>query len=380
MVRSAEIYTGFSQSPKPYILGSEAHQVAPIGLIDVSRISQSVNSTLMAAIKILENGTFPGLTSMDRRFFFIHYVLENEEEAGISYSDLNVPRQTRVEAVGTVVNGLYPRYERFKGLVSLSARVQERIRRWPKVSEFDYWVYQMWLEFPDPPKCLADKIPLEFGLDRLPHPERVQKIWLAAKKLRNYGEIREGFKKRRESLRRETITALIKANGHIPEETLMERFGVSRATIASDRRALIEKQKVPRRRRFLNPKEKQKLVRKIHSVIKACEAEGRSYTRGEIGPAEIARALDIPRQALTTFMSHNRDLLNLPARENITEGRRAVRRVYKRRVQELLAEYGNISVQGLYDLLTQVDPRIPYSQTTIRKFKDEILREQRKKL
>lgn len=329
------------------------------------------NNNFRTAFRLLQ-GDAMGLTQREKQLLFTYLIWENEPQDIVG---MEIPEATKIQAIDSVTNGLFPRYKRLKGMIALTSRVEERLGKKASVNEFDFWVWEMWNKGVVSAKVLVSEIPPELDPEGASFEERIRRVNSCMKKLRDYQEVTNGFKKKRRKARQKEIATLIASEGLSEVVELAERFGVTIATIGGDLKDLRRKGSAPEARKQRSRAEKNRIAVAIRKVIKSCEVDGRSYARGDIGPAEIARILDMKAPFVTNFIKKNRDILKLPQRANSTESRRSIREVYKRKIRALLQECGELPASKIYYLLLEADPKMHFTQGTIEKLKREAQRE-----
>ena len=333
------------------------------------------NKHLRTVRHLLDSDAMTGLSFEQKRALFIfsawHYVLENQNE----YVALDISKEERDQAAELVWTNLASRYERLEEMSHMVGRIRERGIKNPVITEFDYWVYQMWQASEKPVKILVHHIPFEFDLDRITPEARMKRIFASLKKLTECREVNEGFKKRRKRLLQKNIVSFVDRNGLSSPKNIAHALGVGETTITRDLKVLRKRKAVSEGRKVLTKSQKRTLAKKILTVIKAFEAEDKSYTEGDIGPAEIAKRLGMERRYITNFILHNGSYLHLPKRDNPRKGRQMIREKYKNYARQLLEKDPNLSIPHLYKLLRELDPNIPFAMTTLYDFRDEIRQE-----
>ncbi|MEM4270899.1 MAG: hypothetical protein QXO70_02260 [Candidatus Pacearchaeota archaeon] len=66
-------------------------------------------------------------------------------------------------------------------------RIKKRGFKNPSITEFDYWVYQKWIEGKELVKNLIDYIPKEFNQSNLTRELRIGRISQSIQRLKNTG-------------------------------------------------------------------------------------------------------------------------------------------------------------------------------------------------
>lgn len=335
--------------------------------------SRASNPSITTALHILDNGSFNDLYFSQKKYLLVYYAWHHQGKDRIKYRSLVIPGTLEYQSIDTVGDNLEERYERLHGMIGMVRRVEGRGFKAPSISEFDYWVYQRWLEGKELVKNLADNIPKEFDQSDLSRRLRMSKISQSIQKLKKYGEISHGFNKRRQDLRRTRISEIQREGGEVSAGELQEGFEVNVSTLRDDLQTLRRKGRVGPGRN-MDPKEKQDLMKRIVGYVRDCESGGRNYAKGGIGPAEIADALGMDRIFINNFIKKNSNRMNLPKRQDPNAGRPQEKRKVKETVKDL-DKQGTIPTCDLVRLLLQSYPHL--KKGTLKKYALEAKREQR---
>ena len=297
-------------------------------LAGITEFTAVKNTYLQTVLHLLDTDAMAGLSFDQKKILFIYSVWHHEPETKIKYVALGISQKIKEQAINIVLTNLHTRYERLEGMTQMIEEIQERTGKKPPIVEFDYWVYREWLTTGESPKTLAQKIPPEFDTKDLTTRQKKVKIYSSLVKLKRFSKIDSGIKQINVQLRQSHLARLIDKNGSLTIEELANQFEISKAIIVKDL-ARLRKQNMLPKGRNLTKEEKRAIADKILNAIAICQIDGRSYAKGDIGPAEIARAIDMDREFVNNFIKNNNNLLGLPQRQNPNQSRRSIREVYK---------------------------------------------------
>lgn len=286
-------------------------------LSSVPEFSTAQNSDIRTVISILDMNALKGLSFEQKQALFVYFIWHNKPGKVDDRSKLGISDKLKLDAISIVgqSEALISRYDRLVGMIPFVQRVQKRMRKVPSISEFDYWVYNVWLATAEPLKTLVEHIPSEFGYSNLSAEERKKKVDNSMQRLKEYGEVDMGFKARRQKLRQDKIVQLVQSEGLLPWDDLARINDVSKAAIKSDLSILREKHILER---GMATKRKKELVERIIDILKSSEGQERP------GPAEITRRLNTSnsgqiydRRYIGRFMRYNSKLLGIAETEKM---------------------------------------------------------------
>ena len=339
-------------------------------LADIQEFSAIKNEQVQTALNLLDSNSIKGLSFEQKGVLFVYFAWEHLSEKEGKELDI-LPKQAISRAIEIVLGDdmLVVRADRLSGLTAMIGRIQKKgIRNNPILEEFDYWVFQKWPEMKDSLIPLTFFIPKEFELNNLTFYEKKRKIYTSVAKLKRYREIKQSFKKKRESERLKAIISEVSKRPNARMEDLAGFFNVGKGTIEDDFTKLRKAKVLPERRRKVDMRTKNRLISRILDIIKNLENEGRKYEEGEIGPAEISRILNEEYSFITTFMRIHRVELGLPKRENPIRARTYRKGEVMRVIQEMVRENLDITPKEIHDHLSASHPDYKYKVGTIRAY------------
>lgn len=283
-------------------------------LSSIPEFSTVQNSDIRTVISILDMNALKGLSFEQKRALFVYYIWHKKPGKVDDRSRLGISDKLKLDAISVVSQSeeLISRYDRLVEMVPFVRRVQRRMRKVPSITEFDYWVYGVWLATAEPLKTLVEHIPGEFGYGDLSAKERKKKVDNSMQRLKEYGEVDMGFRVRREKLRQEKIVQLVRNEGLLPWDDLARINDVSKAAIRSDL-SILRKSNILEK--GMPSKKKKELVGRIVAILRSLDGQNTS-----IGPAEITRRLNASnsgqiydRHYIGKFMRNNSELLGISA-------------------------------------------------------------------
>lgn len=346
---------------------SQPQQLSELTGADIANIAK-----YKEAMQLLDSNAMANLTFDQKLSLFIYYVWREKPLERVRESD--IPRELEKRAIADVHDNLEERYLRFEGVMEMTRQVQNKGFRDPKITEFDYWVYQDWLYRATNAKELSKDIPTIFLTEEVPRTVKISMISRSVEKLKHYGVIDQSVPSRRRALKLARLARAKKTNKDISVENLAGMLDVAVGTLRKDLAYLRSRGEIQGDKR--TAEQRDDLVKKIMNVISSLQMNGRDYEAGDIGPAEIARKLGMDRKYITHFMIVNRSRFNnLPKRKDTHRSRRSVKEYYKRKLREILESNPTIPPGEIYKLISENDPTMPYSIETVYDILRELIEE-----
>lgn len=333
----------------------------PQKLATLPEFQIGLTSNQQLALNLLDSDIMLNLSLEQKRQFLIFFSWQDESNLVDKNSDLNLTPQERMQIIDNIVENFEERYERFLGILTLTKTLPKQHIS-PRVSEFDYWVWENWRDNADRPKVLAQRVPEEFGLADQPKKKLTSKIHVAAHKLRKYGVMDSDFNQRRVGLRRERISQIYKSNGKLPtQKQLATMFNVSRTVIIDDVTDLQSRNQLPILKRPMSQEDEERMGSMIQKAIGLLEEDGRKFSAGDISMAEIASVLEIDQSTIYSFFRYHGRVVGLPERPNRKKMKNELGRQRRQRVEQIIRDNLELSVKDVYKLIQEIEPTIPHS-------------------